>query len=160
MSDFPSMLREHWKGVVLVGLAFFLITSVVLKFWLGPMIFMQNRDAGEKIVESEMNADSAIDNYEWFKQQKRDIEAKRRQMNNTKAQINRMHENYEGGPEDWPRDVRKKHERLHQQLLGQQNMHNQMVADYNARSDMQNRAAFKGKLPYDMEKKFYVGDAR
>lgn len=160
MSDNQAVIPTSWKAGIAIGAVLLIAGAIIYNFWLGPMIFMQNQQAGQDIVESEMNSDAAIDNYEWFKQQKYDIEAKERQANNTKTQMERMEGEYDGGPSDWDSNTQDRYEDLRNQLLGQQNMHNQMVADYNARSEMQNRAAFKDKLPYNMEQKFWVGDGR
>ena len=37
-------------------------------------------------------------------------------------------------------------------------MYQKLVADYEARSSMQNREVFKDKLPYEFEDKFWTGD--
>lgn len=158
--DEDQSFPTRWKWVIGIILVLTIISSAVFQFWIGPAIFFEQKEAAHDSVEDTYNWENAKTNYEWFKNQKYDIKAKQQQANNTKAQIKRMHEEYEGGPSDWPRDVRKSHERYHQQLLGQQNMHNQMVAKYNARSEMEHRSLFKDELPYEMEKKFWTGDAR
>ena len=156
LDDIP----KRYKYAAVIGVVAILAVNLVFTFWLAPKVFFEQRDAAEDGIEDTYNWENAKTNYEWFKQQKQDIEAKQKQANNTKEQINRMHEEYEGSPDEWPRDVRQNHEDLHQQLLGQQNMHNQMVADYNARANMEHRSLFEDELPYEMEEKFWTGDAR
>lgn len=156
LDDIP----KRWKYAIVIGVVVVLGVNIVFAFWMAPKIFFEQRNAAEDAAEDTYSWENAKTEYEWFKQQKHDIRAKEKQANNTQQQINRMHENYDGSPDEWPRDVRQNHERLHQQLLGQQNMHNEMVAEYNAKSEMEHKNLFKDELPYDMEEKFWTGDAR
>lgn len=153
-------LTISWRHLLIGTVALLLVGSLVFHFWLGPQMALANRDAGSDIIDSTMNADNAIDNYEWFKQQEQDIVAARQNANATRAQIEQFHSTYGDDPDDWSRTAENQHGELHQQLLGIQQQHNNYVADYNARSSMQNRAVFKDKLPYEMEKKFWTGDLR
>lgn len=143
-------------GVVVLALVF----ALVWNFWLAPMVFMEQRDSAQDGIESTYSWENAETNYEWFIQQKHDISAKEKQANNTKAQMDRMEQQYEGNLSEWPDDARDDYEDYRTQLIGQQNMHNQMVAKYNARSNMENRNLFKDQLPYSLEEKFWSGDLR
>lgn len=154
-----NKVPKKWKYLAVLAVLLLLTWSVVSFFWLGPSTFMKNREAGKEIQDSTYNGDNAIDNYEWFKRQKHDIDAKRKQANNTKRMLEQMRSDHEGPPGEWPENSRERYYDLQNQLLGQQNMHNEMVAEYNARSEMQNRNVFKDQLPYHMEEKFWVADA-
>jgi len=157
--------RVSLTGGVLVALAILaviavLLIAVVFKFWLAPMIFMEQHQAAKDSVEDTYSWENAKTNYEWFKTQKQDIRAKEKQANNTRAQIQRMKSDYGENVSEWPPDARDRYEELNQQLLAQQNMHNEMVAEYNARANMEHRNLFKDDLPYNMEEKYWTGDLR
>ncbi len=143
-----------------LGVVFLLGLAAVLNFWMAPKIFFEQKQAAEDGVESTYSWENAETNYEWFKTQEQDIKLKRQQANNTKTQIDRMEADYGENVSEWPPDARDRYEELNQQLLAQQNMHNQYVAEYNARSNMENRNLFKDDLPYEMEEKFWTGDGR
>lgn len=160
MTDDSLHIPKRWKYAIIAVILLLLAWSIVSYFWMAPHAFFLQREAAKDIQEQTYNADNAIENYEWFKQQEQDIIAARQNANATKAQIEQFHETYGDDPSKWSRSAEQRHADLHQQLLGVQQMHNNLVADYNARASMQNRAVFKDKLPYEMEKKFWTNDLR
>lgn len=137
-----------------------ILMSVVGHFWIAPYIFEQQRQSARDIADSTYDAENAIQEYEWFRTQYHDIQAQRKQINNTQEQEEQFHETYGDDPDDWSRSAEQRHNRLHTTIMGQKNHHDQLVAKYNARSEMANRALFKCGLPYEMDKKFWIGDAR
>lgn len=148
------------KQWVLGVIGILAVWSVITHFWLGPYIFEKQRQSGKDIADSTYDAENAIQEYEWFRQQYYDIEAKRQQINNTKQEESQFHETYGDDPENWSRSAEKRHNRIHTRLTSQRNLHDQYIADYNARSEMANRVLFKCGLPYEMEQKFWLGDGR
>lgn len=120
--------------------------------------FNQQREAGKNIIDQTQTAENAIDNYEWFKTQKQKIDSMERQIENQRKQIKTFKQTYGDDPSNWSRSTRQQYNRMTDRLLGFQNQYESLVAEYNARSNMQNRNVFKDKLPYEMENKFKTGD--
>jgi membrane-associated HD superfamily phosphohydrolase len=108
-------------------------------------------DSAHDIIEDVYTPESAICNYEWFKQQYQDIEATERIIRNTKTEMNAYKEMY-GSASDWDWQTKKDYNSLQDVYLGQQNYYEGLVADYNARSEMANRNIFKDKLPLHVDK--------
>lgn len=153
------MDEETYNKVVFIGgiaLAMLILFSVVTYFWLGPMIFTEQREAGAETVEQTMDADNAIQEYEWFRQQYQDIEAQRNQIDNSYEELDRFYDTYGKDPSDWSRTTKERHNRIQQRITGNQNMLDQMVADYNARSQQANNAIFKCHLPYQVDEQLYI----
>lgn len=97
-----------------------------------------------KVFEKTLDADNAIYNYEWFKSQLQNVGSMDRKIEIAQGQLTAFQES--AGPRDkW--DFRDKEEaaRLAANLSGIRNVRSDMVAEYNARSRMANRAIFKGR---------------
>jgi hypothetical protein len=98
-------------------------------------------DAQDKVLD----ADNAIYNYEWFKQQKEDIDATGRKYKNAEDAYNSYIESITG-----EKTFEDKNEiaRLNTIKLGIKNQLEQMIANYNARTKMATRNIFQdGVLP-------------
>ena len=65
---------------------------------------------------------------------------------------------YGEDPDDWPRDARTRHSRINDRITGSENMLEQMIADYNARSDDATRAIFQCGLPYSIDQQLFIAD--
>lgn len=131
--------------------------------WLfGPTInqFFLQRQAASDMNKKVQDADYAINNYEWFKTQKAKIDQKKAQVKNVRDELKRFYETNGKNASDWSYTQKQRHSRIQTRLTGQQQMYQKLVADYNARSSMQTRNVFEGKLPYEMESKFWTGDLR
>lgn len=95
-------------------------------------------DANKKVI----NADNAIYNYEWFKQQKADIDA-------TKRQYSLAKQNYDsyvvslGDRKEWGFEDKTEVARLNTVVLGLQTNLESQIADYNARASMATRNIFE-----------------
>ena len=82
-----------------------------------------------------MDPDHIIYNYEWFKTQYEKIGASEKQIGNTFESIEDFKLMY-GDPKDWDYIDKDEYARLKTVLLGQKNFYEGLVADYNARSNM------------------------
>lgn len=118
----------------------------------------QQKQSGKNIIDQTQTAENAIDNYEWFKTQKQKIDSMQRKIENQRTQIKTFKDTYGNDSAEWSRTTKQQYNRITNRLLGYQNQYESLVAEYNARSNMQNRNVFKDKLPYEMEKKFWTGD--
>jgi len=101
-------------------------------------------DTAYWIQEKTLNADNAIYNYEWFKQKYEDIQAAKKQIDNTTAQVTE----FKASSKTMDMFDKQELSRLNSVVLGLQNHYETLVADYNARSKMANRNIFaNGLLP-------------
>lgn len=108
-------------------------------------------DSAGEIIDKTYDPESAVHNYEWFKQQFEDIEATERIIRNTKVEMDAYKEMY-GNASEWEWQTRQNYNSLQSKYLGQQNYYEDLVATYNARSKMANREIFKDKLPLHVDK--------
>ena len=108
-------------------------------------------DSAGNVIDKTYNADNAIYNYEWFKTQYEKIQANREQINNTIEQIKEFKQTY-GDVSTWDSSTKDEYNRLNTIKLGLINQDNNLVAEYNARSKMANRAIFENKLPLSVDK--------
>lgn len=145
-----------WRTVLLVVLALFIVVNIVSYAWFPFLPWFEQREAGEQIVEDQMDAEKALQDYRWFRQQYHDIQAQRAQVQNAYEEEEQFHETYGNDPNEWSRQAEERHGRIHERITGNKNMLEQMVADYNARSDDATRAVFKCHLPYQVDERFAI----
>lgn len=99
------------------------------------------------VLEKTMDADNAIYNYEWFKQTAEDIQALYNKEVNAGEAIAEHMETMDDSRED-----KTELARLRAIKLGLSNMLEDVMAKYNARSKMVNRAIFKDNLPSNISR--------
>ena len=100
-----------------------------------------------EIVKKTLDADNVLYKYEWFKQTYQDVKAIALKIKNAEAQIAQFKHDAGDRP-SWSFEDKNEHNRLNTILLGLRNQREDVVATYNARSKMANRAIFKtGELP-------------
>lgn len=113
-------------------------------------------DTGHSVIDNTLNADNAIYNYEWFKQQKLDIETTKGQYQNA-LQTEDAFTASAGDRSKWMFDDKQEAARLSSVTLGLKNQIIQRTNDYNARASMANRDIFRdGVLPNIMESGFGI----
>lgn len=154
--------RAEGKGLPALLLGGFLLivaVSLVFHFWMAPTIFEQNRQAGEDIAEEEMDRESALREYRFFRQQWYDIQSAKEQLENYEQEEHRFHN------QTWPdgewkdnRDARTRHSRMHDRIVGQENQIENLVAEYNARQSDATRAIFNCGLPWSIDEKLFITD--
>ena len=131
MKTFFSVL-----GIVIL----IVIVGFILKIVLFPAKVLENTiQTGYDAIDKTINADNAIYNYEWFKQQYEDIQAMKNKYKNSEVAFDSYL-----GIIDGEKTFEDKTEiaRLNSVKLGIQNQLEQMIADYNARSKMATRNIF------------------
>lgn len=148
--------ERNWLGIIAVVLALFLVINLISYVWFPFLPWFEQRDAGEEIVRQEMSAEQALEDYRWFRQQFHDIKAQRAQIQNAYDEEAQFHETYGDDPGEWSRAAETRHGRIHERITGNKNMLEQMVADYNARSDDATSAVFKCQLPYQVDDRFAI----
>lgn len=126
---------------------------------MAPLIFEQNRQSGQEIAEDSMDADVAVQEYRWFRQQWQDIQAARAQLENYQQQEQEFHQTWGNDTDDWSRQAQTRHGRIHDRITGQRNNIETLIADYNARQSDATRAIFNCGLPYNIDEQLYIADA-
>lgn len=150
--------EEPAYGLIALVVVVALVVLAAINFVFFPSVlgFTEQRQAGEEITKDTYDADSALRDYRWFRQQHEDIKAQRDIIENHWDEHERFHELHGNDTDDWERATLTRHGRIHDRITGSQNILQTMVADYNARSDDATRALFKCNLPYRVDQQFYV----
>lgn len=151
-----STTGRNWGAILGVVFAALLVLSAISYVWFPFLIWGEQRDAGEQIVRDQVDADVALDNYRWFRQQWFDIQAQREQVKNARDAEQQFHETYGDDPSEWSRTAETRHGRLHDRITGAENVLEEMTADYNARSADATRSMFKCHLPYKVDERFRI----
>ncbi len=95
------------------------------------------------IISDNLNSENVKLNYEWFKQRHEDVKSLDTKI--ILAEEDVVEFKQEAGPrKEWKRDDRGEAARLRSIATGLKQQRADLVADYNARSRMINRAIFKG----------------
>lgn len=104
-------------------------------------------ETGYDTVDKTLTADNAIYNYEWFKQQKEDIDATSKKLDIATKAVETF--KVEAGARDsWTFEDKNESARLSAVAQGIEGSLKDMIATYNARAKMANRNIFQdGILP-------------
>lgn len=95
------------------------------------------------IASKTLDADNVIANYEWFHQQFEDINANGQRLGAARDALSSFEASV-GDRSAWKFDDRQEWNRLHMIVLGLEGARAEMIATYNARTEMQNRDLFRG----------------
>jgi hypothetical protein len=112
-------------------------------------------DAGIKtfdgVVDKTLNADNAIYNYEWFKRQYGSYIALGNNVKTSKENIVNFESKLPTDRTKWAREDKDEDSRLNSILTGQKQQLQDLIGEYNAKSQMANRTIFKtGDLPQQL----------
>lgn len=129
------MRPNYKKFMVFLGITILLVTGGC------------DNGMSHQIEQKVLNADNAINSYEWFIQQEADIRAKYKQEERAKQDIQDYIAMLPADREKWARQDRDEVQRLRTIASGIGYQVDGMVEDYNAKSSMQHKALFKQKLP-------------
>lgn len=156
--------NDSWLANNLLALGTFLLVALVVisaifNFWMAPMIFTENKEAGEEIAEDTIDAEKAMQEYEEFRTLWYDIKSAREQLENYRDQEEQFHETYGDDPEEWSRTAETRHGRIHDRITGQRNQISNLVSEYNAKQDTATEAIFQCGLPWSIDEKLYIADA-
>ena len=145
------------KSITVIVVVFVLLIAMIGGGWTLKAVLLPAKtvisqiDSAGNIIDKTYDADNAIYNYEWFKTQYEDIQATERIIGNTKTEMDAYKDMY-GNATLWDWQTKQDYNSLQTKYLGQQNYYEDLVADYNARSNMVNREIFKDKLPLHVDK--------
>jgi len=150
------------NGKVATALILFLIVgAVVLQVIFNafaPVLqqYGLQQQAADQITKETSSAEYAMQQYEWFKQQRQDIQAMRDKIENQRRQIKDFKDTHDMN--DLSYTQQRQYNRMTNRLLGYRNQYETYVADYNARMNQEYRAQYNNSLPLEIEKKFWTGD--
>lgn len=147
---------RDWFKIAALIMAVIVVLIIVSYLWFPFLPWFEQREAGEEIVKEQMDADKALQNYRWFREQYRDIEAKREQIQNNYDELERFYEIQGKNPDNWSRTAEVRHGRIQERITGNQQKLESMVAEYNARSDDATRAIWKCHLPFQVDERFAI----
>lgn len=148
-------------GLLVLVVILLIAASLIGQYWLAPMIFEQNRQSGEEIAKNSLSSEKAMQDYRWFRAQWYEIQAQHDQTENYRDQEEQFHNTWGNSTQaqDWPRDVRTRHGRIHDRITGSENREDALIGEYNARQEDATRAIFQCGLPYNIDKKLFIADA-
>lgn len=151
----------HWRdktGMLLIASIgiILMISLIIYLFYPAFLPWFEQRDAGVEVTEQTFDADNAIQQYEDFRRMYNDIEAQRAQIENHYDELDRFYDTYGEDPQNWSRQAETRHSRIQQRITGNQNQLENLVAEYNAESQMANRDVFKCHLPYKVDESFAI----
>lgn len=105
-------------------------------------LFSQVATLPADLAKRTLNPDNVIQNYEWFKRQNQAVTAVK-QKARTQADAVLAFEASAGSRATWTFEDKTAYSELTRQLVGLRNQCNDLVADYNARTEMANRDLFR-----------------
>jgi len=144
------------KGVIIaILIVIFVLGPLIglgIKIFVWPLFAARTAvDSAYDITEKTLDADNVIYNYEWFKQAVEDIKATKNKRDMAKQQAEGFKE-FAGPRTSWTFEDKTEFSRLQSVYQGISNHLEDLVATYNARSQMANRAIFQdGLIPETME---------
>ncbi|MEN6290482.1 MAG: hypothetical protein ABFD07_00495 [Methanobacterium sp.] len=150
MSETTKFIGIVFAGIIL--LIFVSIIGVGLGIITLPWHSVEKQvETGHDVVDKTYTADNAIYNYEWFKTQYNDIKATENKINNTQDQMNTYFTTYGYDTSKWDYNTKTTYNQLQTTFLGQKSYYEDLVSEYNARSEMANRNIFKDQLPMHVD---------
>ena len=147
------------KSALIILAVFFgiLVLGVAGKLlFFGKTIVHNTIDTPREINNRVMNADNAIYNYEWFKQQEADIKRLYLQETNHKLALESYKETLPENTAQWDMFMRDEYSRLSSNYRAQTDMVNRAIANYNAKSSMVTKSIFKDNLPSNLSRSWYA----
>lgn len=148
--------ERNWGRIAAAVMALFLVINLISFVWFPFLPWFEQREAGEQIIEQEMSADQALEDYREFRTLYHDIQAQRAQVEIAYEAEEEFHETYGDDPSEWSRSAETRHGRIHERITGNRNQLENLIAEYNAMSDDATTEIFKCGLPYKVDDKFMI----
>lgn len=144
--------------IVIFSICVLLFGGIVVKIFLFPVNTIEKSvDMAYDVTNKTLDADNAIYNYEWFKQQEADI---RKCLENENIAQEEYDTYLAGLPEEktsWSDFDRQEEASLRNSLSALKKLTNKAIEDYNAKASMVNRNIFKDNLPSNISRALYAG---
>lgn len=133
-----------------------MMAGILIKLVLFPLTVAHNTiDTPIGINNRVMNADNAIKNYEWFKQQEEDIQRLYVQEKNHLDALNRFIKTLPESRKDWDFMDKEEVSKLSANYTAQKDMVNRAIHNYNAKAKMVTKNIFKDNLPSNLSRSWY-----
>lgn len=145
-------MKELKYGILAVlSFAGFLFLLYYLKAALLPVHTQVKKvDTAYEVVDKTMTGDNAIYNYEWFKSQYEAIEAQRDKIQLAEEDYQAYKETLDKDSSKWTRFQQQEEASLRNSLSANKKILTDLIAEYNAKASMANRAIFKDNLPMNV----------
>lgn len=152
-------MRETRTVKILLTIFIFLLFGLMVKIIFFPFHALnQSIDMGYDVVNKTLDAENAIYNYEWFKEQEAQIRVCLKNEEIAKEEWEMFKASLPEDREKWTRDDKAEESSLRNSYYALQKLTNMEIEEYNAKSSMVNRAIFKDNLPSNITRAFYVGN--
>lgn len=148
------------KKTILIVLIVILLPAIGMaaKVVLFPVNTLdQSIDTAYDVMKKTVNAENAIYNYEWFKEQEAYIRQCLTNEEIAKEEYDLFLEMLPENRESWDRNDKQEESSLRNSYYALQKLTNKAIEDYNARSEMANRNIFKDNLPSNISRAWYAG---
>ncbi|MDF2879708.1 MAG: hypothetical protein K0R54_265 [Clostridiaceae bacterium] len=146
------------KIFIIIGLILLIPLCLGLKILLFPVnTISQSVDTSYGVVNKTLDADNAIYNYEWFKEQEATIRVNLKNEEIAKEEWELFKSELPEDREKWSREDKQEESSLRNSYYALQKLTNLSMEDYNAKSEMANRSIFKDNLPSNLSRAFYAG---
>lgn len=131
---------------VIFGVSVLVTGSLVLKGLFFPVHTAQKElNTAYDAVSKTINADNAIYNYEWFKRQKESIDATKQKLVIAQNAVLNFQE-LAGDRKEWTFEDKTESARLNSVAQGIESQLKDIIAEYNARTQMTNRNIFQDNI--------------
>lgn len=152
--NFKALAIGAGIGITVIALG---IAGIVFNAY-APVLqqYGLQQQAADDITRETSTAEFAMQEREWFAQQRQDIQAMQRQIENQRQQIRDFKETRD--MDDLSFSEQRQYNRMTNRLLGYRNQYETYVADYNAKMNVSYYRQYNESLPLEMEDKFWTGD--
>lgn len=144
--------------VVILIITLLVFGGLAIKVLLFPIhVLDKSVNTAYDVTTKTMNAESAIYNYEWFKMQEESIGALYKKEDSAKKSVEEYISMLDTDKSKWTNDDKNEITRLRSISTAYENQINDAMAEYNAKSNMVNRAIFKDNLPSNIDRAYLAG---
>lgn len=148
--------EKKWATIAVIVVVAFVVMNIISWLFFPFLPWIEEREAGEEVIEDTVTSENAIEEYEWFRMQYSEIETERNQLENARGERERFYEVYGEDPQNWSRTAEEEHNRIQTRITAREDELDNLVGEYNARSEMRNRALFKCQLPYQVDERLEI----
>ena len=103
-------------------------------------------ELNQSVITKTYETEYCLGNYEWFKQQLQDIQSTEKKIVTAENDLKSFQDAVSSDRSKWTFEDKNEESRLRSNVTGLKNLRDQMVGDYNSRSQQLNRIACK-ELP-------------
>lgn len=148
--SWKSLEDKVERGPISAGISFIFIGATIVMVGMvvfGGLGLLSNPiKQGSRLINKTIDADNVLYNYEWFKQRYEDVQAIDIKIQDAAISMEGYKDDL-GNRSGWDREDKIEYSRLSSIKLGLEQQRADLVAEYNARSQMVNRSIFKSGVP-------------